>query len=40
VKTHVARILRKLDLCDRLQAVVFACETGLVEPGEAARAKP
>jgi DNA-binding NarL/FixJ family response regulator len=33
VKTHVARILRKLDLRDRVQVVVFAYETGLVEPG-------
>jgi DNA-binding NarL/FixJ family response regulator len=33
VKTHVARILRKLDLRDRVQAVVFAYETGIVEPG-------
>lgn len=33
VKTHVARIFRKLDLRDRVQAVVFAYETGLVEPG-------
>ena len=33
VKTHVARILRKLDLRDRIQAVVFAYETGIVEPG-------
>jgi DNA-binding NarL/FixJ family response regulator len=33
VKTHVARILRKLDLRDRVQAVVFAYETGLIEPG-------
>jgi DNA-binding NarL/FixJ family response regulator len=32
-KTHVARILQKLDLRDRVQAVIYTYETGLVAPG-------
>jgi DNA-binding NarL/FixJ family response regulator len=32
-KTHVARILQKLGLRDRIQVVIYAYETGLIRPG-------
>lgn len=34
VKTHVARVLMKLGLRDRIQAVIFAYEAGMIEGGD------
>jgi DNA-binding NarL/FixJ family response regulator len=38
IKSHVGSILRKLSVRDRVQAVVFAYEHGVVEPGHSSSA--
>jgi DNA-binding NarL/FixJ family response regulator len=40
IRTHVKRILMKLDLRDRVQAVIFAYETGINQPGAGANPAP
>ncbi len=37
IKTHVARLLMKLHLRDRVQAIIYAYETQLIEPGQPTR---
>ncbi|MBA2255459.1 MAG: response regulator transcription factor [Chloroflexi bacterium] len=39
IRTHVKRILMKLDLRDRVQVVIFAYETGVNRPAEGAQAR-
>ncbi|HKC28575.1 MAG TPA: helix-turn-helix transcriptional regulator [Jatrophihabitans sp.] len=34
VKSHVARILAKLALRDRVQIVIYSYESGLIQPGQ------
>jgi DNA-binding NarL/FixJ family response regulator len=40
IRSHIRRILMKLDLRDRVQIVIFAYETGVNRPTAAARPKP
>ena len=35
IKTHAHAVYRKLDVCSRSEAVVRACETGLLDEGVA-----